>query len=93
VLPPLTEGVLGHLLNSSSQVLAQEWENRGCRDGSEVKSTDCLSKGPEFKSQQPHGGSQPSVMGSEALFWCVCLKIATVYLDIIINKSLKRTRE
>jgi hypothetical protein len=27
-----------------------------------VKSTDCSSEGPEFKSQQPHGGSQPSVM-------------------------------
>jgi hypothetical protein len=26
-----------------------------------VKSADCSSKGPEFKSQQPHGGSQPSV--------------------------------
>jgi len=24
---------------------------------------------PEFNSQQPHGGSQPSVMGSDALFW------------------------
>jgi hypothetical protein len=26
---------------------------------------------PEFSSQQPHDGSQPSVMGSDALFWCV----------------------
>ncbi|EDM16381.1 rCG63686 [Rattus norvegicus] len=43
----------------------------GWRDGSEVKSTDCSSRGPEFNSQQPHGGSQPSVMGSDALFWCV----------------------
>jgi hypothetical protein len=34
-----------------------------------VKSTGCSSRGPEFKSQQPHGGSQPSVMGSGALFW------------------------
>jgi hypothetical protein len=25
----------------------------------------------EFKPQQPHDGSQPSVMGSDALFWCV----------------------
>ena len=30
------------------------------RDGSVVKSTDCSSRGPEFNSQQPHGGSQPS---------------------------------
>ena len=29
--------------------------------------------GPEFNSQQPHGGSQPSVMGSNTLFWlCQC---------------------
>jgi hypothetical protein len=32
----------------------------GWRDGLAGKSTDCSSKGPEFKSQQPHGGSQPS---------------------------------
>jgi hypothetical protein len=43
----------------------------GWRDGSAVKSTDYSSGGPEFKSQQPHGGSQPSVMKSNALFWCV----------------------
>jgi hypothetical protein len=35
------------------------------------KRTHCSSEGPEFKSQQPHGGSQPSVMRSDALFWCV----------------------
>jgi hypothetical protein len=33
----------------------------GWRDGSVVKSTVCSSEGPEFKSQLPHGGSQPSV--------------------------------
>jgi hypothetical protein len=43
----------------------------GWRDGSAVKSTGCSSEGPEFKSHQPHGGSQPSVMRSDALFWCV----------------------
>jgi hypothetical protein len=44
----------------------------GCwRDNSVVKSTDCSSRGPEFNFQQLHGGSQPSVMGSDALFWCV----------------------
>jgi hypothetical protein len=37
----------------------------GWRDGSVGKSTDCSSEGPEFKSQQPHGGSQPSVMRSD----------------------------
>ena len=30
--------------------------------GSAVKNTDCSSRGHEFKSQQPHGGSQPSIM-------------------------------
>jgi hypothetical protein len=41
------------------------------RDGSVVKSTNCSSRGPEFNSQPPHGGSQPSVMESNALFWGV----------------------
>jgi hypothetical protein len=43
----------------------------GWQDGSVVKSADCSSKGPEFKSQQPHGGSQPSVMKFDALFWSI----------------------
>jgi hypothetical protein len=30
-----------------------------------VKSTDYSSRGPEFNSQQLHGGSQPSVMESD----------------------------
>jgi hypothetical protein len=46
-------------------------EAGGWSDGSVVKSTDGSSRGPEFNSQQPHGGSQPSVKGSDALFWCV----------------------
>jgi hypothetical protein len=33
--------------------------------------TGCSFRGPEFISQQPHGGSQPSVMGSDAIFWDV----------------------
>ena len=37
----------------------------------QVRATDCSSEGPEFKSQQPHGGSQPSVMSSDALLWGV----------------------
>jgi hypothetical protein len=36
-----------------------------------VRAPDCSSEGPEFKSQQPHDGSQPSVMRSDALFWGV----------------------
>ena len=42
----------------------------GWRDGSAVNSTNYSSEGPEFKSQQPHGGSQP-FMRSDALFWCI----------------------
>jgi hypothetical protein len=42
---------------------------KGWRDSSTVKSTGCSSRGPEFNSQQLHGGSQPSVMRSDALFW------------------------
>jgi hypothetical protein len=41
------------------------------QDNSVGKSTDCSSEGSEFKSQQPHGGSQPPVMKSDTLFWCV----------------------
>jgi hypothetical protein len=43
----------------------------GWRDDSVAKSTDYSSEGPEIKSQQPRGSSQPSVMRSDALFWCV----------------------
>ncbi|EDL40599.1 mCG21386, isoform CRA_a [Mus musculus] len=53
----------------------QSWRER---DDSTVKSTDCSSRGPEFNSQQPHGGSQLSVMGIR----CpplVCLKTVMVY--------------
>jgi hypothetical protein len=56
---------------------------RGLRDGSAVKSTDCFSRGPEFKSQQPHGGSQPSVRNEIWLPLLECLKTATVNLHII----------
>jgi hypothetical protein len=31
-----------------------------------VRAPDCSSEGPEFKSQQPHGGSQPSVTRSDS---------------------------
>jgi hypothetical protein len=59
----------------------QDW-----RDGSEVKSTDYSSRGPEFSSQQPHGGSQPSVMESDSLFWC-----ENSYSVLIINQSINQS--
>jgi hypothetical protein len=52
----------------------------GWRDGSAGKSTDCFSKGPDFKSQQPHGGSQPPVMRSDALFWCIWSQLQCTYV-------------
>jgi hypothetical protein len=60
---------------------------QGWQDGSAGKSIDCSSKGPEFKSQQPHGGSQPSVMRSDTY-----LRTGTMYLHITINKILKKKR-
>ena len=43
------------------------------RDGAEVKSPGCSSRGPGFDSQHPHGGSQLSMTPfpgeSDALFW------------------------
>jgi hypothetical protein len=50
--------------NTPSKIAPPSW-----RDGSEVKSTVCSSKDPEFNSQQPHGGSQTPIMRSGALFW------------------------
>jgi hypothetical protein len=43
----------------------------GCQDDSVGKSTDYSSEGPEFKFHLPHGGSQPPIMRSDALFWHV----------------------
>jgi hypothetical protein len=52
----------------------------GWRDGSVVKSIDCSPKGPEFNSQQPHGGLQPSVKRSDALFWCVWKQLQCTHI-------------
>jgi hypothetical protein len=41
---------------------------RSRRYGSVVKNTNYSSRGPEFNSQHPHGGSQPSVLWSDSLF-------------------------
>ena len=44
---------------------------RGWIDGLVVKSTDCSSSSHVFNSQQPHIGSQPSVLESDVLLCCV----------------------
>jgi hypothetical protein len=50
----------------------QQKPNQGAGEMAQwVRAPDCSSEGPEFKSQQPHGGSQPSVTRYDALFWCV----------------------
>jgi hypothetical protein len=57
------------LLYTNNKSAEKEIMGMGCGDSSEVN---CFFRGPEFNSQPPHGGSQPSVMGSNALFfWCV----------------------
>ena len=57
------------LMGPFSMMLQKKW--LGWRDVSVVKSTDFSSRGPEFNPQQLHGDSQPSVMGSDVLFWGV----------------------
>jgi hypothetical protein len=59
--------------------------------GSVVKHNDCSSKGPEFNSQQPHSGLQPSVMESDALSWCVSREQLCTYIHKI-NKSFKKKK-
>jgi hypothetical protein len=69
---PKYSSILTRMKDKRHREKMKKGNGEGCwGDGSAVKSTDCSSKGPEFNSQQPHGGSPPSVMGSDALFWCV----------------------
>ncbi|XP_060244581.1 uncharacterized protein LOC132655740 [Meriones unguiculatus] len=56
------------VVNLMQAGVIRDEEPQGWRDGSAVKSTGCLSRGPELNSQQPHGGSQASIMRSGALF-------------------------
>jgi hypothetical protein len=67
------ENITGYkyLLNT---VMASKVGFAGWSYGSVVKSTNCSSRGPEFNSQQPRGGSQPSTTGSDVLFWWVLRK-------------------
>jgi hypothetical protein len=58
-------------VKDTTQISACKVRTTSWRDGSEVKRTGCSSKDPEFNSQKPHGSSQPSVTGSDAVFWYV----------------------
>jgi hypothetical protein len=55
----------------STFLIIKEVQNRAGEMAQWVRAPDCSSEGPEFKSQQPHGGSQPSVTRSDSLFWSV----------------------
>jgi hypothetical protein len=49
---------------------------------------------PKFNSWQPHGGSQPSVMGSDTLFWRVCRQQQCTHIHKInLKKKKKRKRK
>jgi hypothetical protein len=54
-----------------STKLKKKKVNRKAREVAQWLRALSSCRGPEFNSQQPHGGSQPSIMGSDALFWCV----------------------
>lgn len=43
---------------------------------------DCSSRGPEFDSQQLHGGITPSVMGSDAQWQDACLVSVSPQADV-----------
>jgi hypothetical protein len=45
-----------------------ESDNRAGEMAQWVRAPDCSPEGPKFKSQKPHGDSQPSIMRSDSLF-------------------------
>jgi hypothetical protein len=54
----------------------------------QLRALSALPEDPEFNSQQPHGGSQPSVIESDAPFWRVWRQLQYTHIHKI-NKSLK----
>jgi hypothetical protein len=64
----LSISACGTLLQHGTCSMLKRLTRGSYKDGSALKSTDCSSSGPEFNSQQPRGASQPSIMGSDALF-------------------------
>jgi hypothetical protein len=55
-----------------------------------VRAPDYSSEGPQFKSQQPHGGSQPSVTRSDSLFWIVWRQLQCTYIKLKKKKKKKK---
>ena len=46
--------------------------------------------GTKFSAQQPHDGSQPTLVGSEALFWC---KVVHAHRALIYIKGREREKK
>jgi hypothetical protein len=65
---------------NKQQKAKQTNKQKGWQDGSVGKSTVCSTKGPEFKSRQPHGDSQSPVMISDTLFWHVWRQLQCTYV-------------
>jgi hypothetical protein len=59
----ITHAILSKLPNAGFPLINKEYLGAGEMAIGDGQRTDCSSTGPEFNSQQPHGGSQPSVMG------------------------------
>jgi hypothetical protein len=59
LVPSLSRKYLGAGEMTQPVVKSTDWEAGEMAQG--VRAPDCSSKSPKFKSQQPHGGSQPPV--------------------------------
>ena len=64
-------GLVGEAMGLGNALKEIGWGGGAGEMAQWVRAPDCSFKGPEFKSQQPHGGSQPSVTRSDFLFWSV----------------------
>jgi hypothetical protein len=67
----LTDVFIVGSMELTLEVIPETLKLGGWRDGSVVKRTGCFSRGHDFSSQQPHGGSQLSIMESDAFFFYV----------------------
>jgi hypothetical protein len=55
-----------------------------------VKNTGCSSS-QEVNSQHSHGGSQPSIMGSDVFFWHASIHADRIFIHKINYKQTKKT--
>jgi len=95
VLILATSSVLKEPLCNGLASTCQHYHDLNPQDGAgemaqRLRALTASSRGSEFNSQQPHGGSQPSVMGSSVLFWCVWRQLQWCTHINKINKSLKK---